>query len=62
VDLAPEAILRMATLHGADAFGRSDLGRIEVGCQSGIGYVQTDAKKIDDVYADFAQRDYTPIV
>jgi cytosine/adenosine deaminase-related metal-dependent hydrolase len=60
-DLAPEDILRMATLNGADAFGRSDLGRIEVGCQGGIGFVQTDAKKADDVYADFVQRDYSPI-
>ncbi len=57
-DLAPANILRMATRNGADALGRSDLGRIEVGCRGGFGTVATEASTIDQLYADLSGGEY----
>lgn len=43
-DIPPETVLAMATIHGAEAFGRSDLGRIAAGAHSGlIGLPAEDA-------------------
>lgn len=38
-DLHREQVLRMATLSGADALGRPDCGRIELGCRPGFRIV-----------------------
>jgi cytosine/adenosine deaminase-related metal-dependent hydrolase len=61
-DLAPQQILRMATLSGAEAFGRSELGKIEVGCRPGLGIVRTDASSSEEMYGDLARNDYMPVV
>ncbi len=57
-DLSPEEIIRMATFSGADALGRSDLGRIEAGCRPGLGYVDTHAATLPGVYADLASNEF----
>ena len=57
-DLAPHDILSMATLGGADALGRPDLGRIEVGCSSAMGTVATTAATIDNLYEDLSRNRY----
>ncbi len=57
-DLAPDDVIRMATLSGADALGRSDLGRIEVGCRGGFGMVATQASTINELYADLGRGEY----
>jgi len=54
-DLDPAAVLSMATISGADALGRTDLGRIEVGARPGLGYVKTAGKTINDVYDDLTR-------
>ena len=61
VDLAPSGVLAMATTAAADALGRSDKGRIEVGCRAELGYVKTTATKPDELHEDLAQGEYTPL-
>ncbi len=57
-DLAPQDVLRMATMNGADALGYHRLGRIEVGCDGGLGQVATTGSKIEEVYEDFLRSEY----
>lgn len=54
-DLDPNAVLKMATIGGADALGRTDIGRIEVGARPGLGYVEIEGKTIKDVYGDLTR-------
>lgn len=60
-DLAPDQVIRMATLSGADALGRPDLGRIEIGCRSEIGAVATTAASLDQLHADMSSADYSMV-
>jgi cytosine/adenosine deaminase-related metal-dependent hydrolase len=60
-DLPPREILQMATIHGAEAVGRTDLGRIEVGSSSQLGFVPTGATSEEQLYADLAEGQYEPI-
>ncbi len=60
-DLDPEAVLAMATMAGADALGRSDLGRIEVGARASLAIVPTCASNIDHVFADLAVNQLVPL-
>jgi cytosine/adenosine deaminase-related metal-dependent hydrolase len=60
-DIDPSEVLRMATINGAEALGRSDIGRIELGGLPGLGFVATDAVELDDVYRDLSQGVYRPI-
>ncbi len=53
-DLAPHDVLKMATMHGADALGYSNFGRLELGCCPALIGIPTTATKVDDVYSDFA--------
>ncbi len=55
-DLDPTEVLRMATIHGADALGYPKLGRIEVGCECRLGYVKTRATAIAGLHRDFAEQ------
>ncbi len=57
-DLDPATVIKMATLNGADALGRADLGRIEVAAQPSFGYVETEAQSLTQLYADFAGRTF----
>ena len=57
-DIAPEQVLRMATMYGADAMGRPDLGRIEPGCRPGLGMVKSQATTIADLIGDLAVGSY----
>jgi cytosine/adenosine deaminase-related metal-dependent hydrolase len=57
-DLDPAAVLAMATMAGADALGRPDLGRIETGACARLGTVATSASHIDDVFADLAEHEF----
>ena len=60
-DIAPEQILAMATVHGADALGKPQYGRIATGANASLGQVSTKATKIDKVYADLAKNSYSPL-
>lgn len=54
VDVAPSReILTMATVGGADALGRPDLGRLAAGCKADIVLVRTDTFKASPVYDPF---------
>ncbi len=61
-DIGPAEVLRMATINGADAMNQPEIGRIEAGCQSGLGLVRTSAAKVADVYADLVTNDYVPLL
>lgn len=61
-DLNPADVVAMATMHGADALGRHDLGRIEVAARARFGSIATTATTIESVYADFATREFTVVV
>lgn len=53
-DLArPEDIFHMATVGGADAFGRPDLGRLAAGCKADIVFVRIDTPRAAPVYDPF---------
>ncbi len=56
-DLAPADVLSMATINGADALGRRERGRIELGCRPKVGFIRTSGATIDDVYEDFLHSD-----
>jgi len=60
-DLDPHDILKMATASGADSLGRSELGRIEVGCKAKFGYVESSASSIERVVADFENNEFRPV-
>lgn len=60
-DLPPEQIVRMATLSGAEALGKTDVGRIEVGGCPGLGVVRTEATNLAGLYRDLAMNDYRPL-
>lgn len=57
-DLSGQEVIRMATVNGADALGRGDLGRIEPGCRPGLGCVATAASKLAEVFADLAIHEF----
>lgn len=61
-DLAPHDVLKMATLNGALALGRADVGQIAVGCRPELGFVRTEAAKIDEVYAEWTRNPYEPLL
>jgi aminodeoxyfutalosine deaminase len=48
-DIAWQTTLAMATQHGADALGRKDLGRIEVGAQAKLLTIATNATHEDSI-------------
>ena len=60
-DLDPESVLAMATMAGADALGRSDLGRIEVGARARLAIVPTCATNIEHVFADLTVNQLVPL-
>lgn len=54
VDVAPAVdIFNMATVGGADALGRPDLGRLAPGCRADIVLVRTDTLKANPIYDPF---------
>ncbi len=54
VSVAPSHdVFTMATVGGADALGRPDLGRLAVGCKADIVFVRTDTFKAAPVYDPF---------
>ena len=46
-------IFQMATVGGADALGRPDLGRLAPGCKADIVFVRTDTPKATPLYDPF---------
>jgi len=50
-DIEWQAVLAMATLAGADAFGRQDLGRIETGSSARLLVLPTNAANVDELGA-----------
>jgi cytosine/adenosine deaminase-related metal-dependent hydrolase len=46
-------VFHMATVGGADALGRSDLGRLQAGCKADIVTVRIDTPKAAPVYDPF---------
>ncbi|WP_168564874.1 amidohydrolase family protein [Crateriforma spongiae] len=61
-DIAPECVLRAATLSGADALGKPMFGRIEAGCHPGLGMVATTANDLDTLFRDLAVGTYQPVL
>jgi cytosine/adenosine deaminase-related metal-dependent hydrolase len=60
-DLDPDTVIRMATVHGAEALGRLRLGAIEPGRLAALGCVRTTASTEGQVYRDFRDQDFEPI-
>lgn len=54
-DLEPKSILAMATVGGAIAVGRRDLGRLQTGCRPGAIRFPTQATTVDQLYQHFAE-------
>lgn len=48
-----EDVFHMATVGGADALGRPDLGRLQAGCKADIVMIRTDTPKAAPVYDPF---------
>ena len=46
-------IFQMATVGGADALGRPDLGRLAPGCKADIVFLRTDTPKATPLYDPF---------
>jgi cytosine/adenosine deaminase-related metal-dependent hydrolase len=46
-EMGPAAVVRMATLGGAEALGLADLGTIEVGKRAALAYVPADVEPAD---------------
>ncbi len=61
-DLAPQAVLEMATLNGADALGYPRLGRIEIGGDCLLGAFDSAATTLDQVYRDAAENPFRPLL
>ncbi len=61
MDIDPADVIEMATIHGANALGRSDLGQINAGSTAHLGLVETDAPNLQQLYRDLAQNEYRPI-
>jgi cytosine/adenosine deaminase-related metal-dependent hydrolase len=60
-DIPWQETLAMATLHGADAFGRSDLGRICPGARSGLISVPGDVAHQDELPGLWIENTSPPI-
>jgi cytosine/adenosine deaminase-related metal-dependent hydrolase len=60
-DLNPQSVIAMATMHAADALGRTDLGRLQPGSRAALGYVRTDAESSDDLDASLSENDFHPL-
>ncbi|MGV3483865.1 MAG: amidohydrolase family protein [Planctomycetaceae bacterium] len=52
-DIPWQSVIEMATLHGANAFARTDLGRIEVGSRASLLMVPAAASTIDQLPDSF---------
>ncbi len=59
-DLDPSRVLEMATLAGAEALGRRDVGRIEPGGQPGLCFLETEANEVAGLWEDCARRRLRP--
>ncbi len=57
-DLDPHSVIEMATVCGADALGRPDLGRLEAGARATLGFVHTRAARLDDLYKSLAEQGF----
>ena len=55
-DVDPDAVIEMATVGGADALGRPDLGRLQAGAMATFGLVRTQATTLDELYESFAEQ------
>lgn len=60
-DLNPEALIRMVTIEAADAFARTDCGRLTVGATPGLIAVPTDADQIHDLWPSLCSAAPTPV-
>jgi len=60
-DVRPSAVLKMATLAGAESLMSVLHGRIAPGTSPGLGVVETSATTVQQVFRDFADHDYQPV-
>ena len=60
-EIAPRDVLKMVTIDGADAMGRNQMGRIDVGCRPGLGYVRTKSTSVAELFSDLQTNEYVPI-
>lgn len=60
-DVRPKEVLAMATISGAEALGRSDLGHFEPGAKALLGFARTHAADVEQLYADLSEADFHPL-
>lgn len=53
-DIDPSEVLKMATVNGAWALGRTDVGSFSIGSEPGLISLDTQANSIGQLYEDFA--------
>jgi cytosine/adenosine deaminase-related metal-dependent hydrolase len=61
MDIDPAEVLKMATVHGANALGRRDVGRLANGSIAHLGQVNTNASDLQRLYRDLAENEYRPL-
>jgi aminodeoxyfutalosine deaminase len=61
-DVAPEMVLRCATIHGADALGQHKMGRIEIGYRPGLVTIPTNAASMERFWEDCAGADHPRLI
>ena len=60
-DLAPEEVLRMATIQAANALGVPTCGRLEPGAAPGLCLMKTEAADLESLWDDCARRTLRPL-
>ncbi len=60
-DLAPHEVVRMATIHAADALGVPTCGRLEPGASPGLCLLKTEADDLESLWHDCARRTPRPL-
>ncbi|NND99236.1 MAG: amidohydrolase family protein [Pirellulaceae bacterium] len=57
-DLSPQSVLKMATIHGANALNHRDLGQMDAGSKCQLGTVSSTATNLDQLHADLTTHAY----
>jgi cytosine/adenosine deaminase-related metal-dependent hydrolase len=60
-DIAPEDVLRMATINGAKAMGRNDIGKLTPGSRPGFSLLATSANTVAGVFEAMSHQQLRPL-